>query len=237
MVTTSRLPALSNAATRITSLWNRKRRKRPNQHRARCLCVETLDRRELMAVDAFQLVAFGPQPVEVRAASPIAAVASTANNSSGLRAVITGADIAASLVAPQVSSASVSTSSVVVDRFDSEPNNTISQADFIGQFGQGSHSRTNYGSTGSGTDTRDYFRFRVDGRTTGSLTLSGMTQDLNFALYNASGSRIASSRNSGTRTDAINLRDLTAGDYYIQVFPGVSNARSAYALRLGLNVS
>jgi hypothetical protein len=134
----------------------------------------------------------------------------------------------------QVSS---STSGGGTVRFDSEPNNTLSQANFIGQFGRGSHSRTNYGSTGSGTDTRDYFRFRVDGRTTGSLTLSGMTQDLNFALYNASGSRIASSRNSGTRTDAINLRDLTAGDYYIQVFPGVSNARSAYALRLGLNVS
>lgn len=123
-----------------------------------------------------------------------------------------------------------------VDRFDAESNNSMSQANFIKQFGRGSHSNTFYGSTGSGADTQDWFKIRVDGATSGSITLSGMTRDLDLELYNSSGTRIASSTRSGTATDAINLNNLGAGDYFVRVVPYGSGSGSAYALRFGVTV-
>ena len=121
--------------------------------------------------------------------------------------------------------------------FDSEPNNTRGTADFVRSFGAGTHSNTYYGSTGSGSDTQDWGRFTLGGRTSGTIQLSGMSQDLDIELYNSSGTRIARSVRSGTRTDTITLTNLAAGDYYVRVVPGVSGARSAYALRFGLRVS
>jgi len=120
--------------------------------------------------------------------------------------------------------------------FDVEPNNTRGIADFVGSFGAGTHSKTYYGSTGSGTDTQDWSRFTVSGRTSGTIQLSGMTQDLDIELYNSSGTRIGHSIRSGTSTDTITLTNLAAGTYYVRVLPGVTGARSAYALRFGLNV-
>jgi hypothetical protein len=132
---------------------------------------------------------------------------------------------------------SEATSEPPVDRFDSESNNSIGTANNIGSFGSGYHSQTFYGSTGSGSDTADWTRFRIDGTTNGTIQLSGMYQDLDIALYDSSGRLVASSTNYGTRTDTINLRNLRAGTYYIQILPGVTGARSAYALRFGLQVA
>lgn len=122
------------------------------------------------------------------------------------------------------------------DLFDSEPNNTSGTADRI-SFGSGYHSRTFYGSTGSGSDTQDWLRVNLNGRTSGTITLSGMTQDLDLELYNSSGVRIARSVKSGIRTDAINLNNLADGAYFVRVVPGITGARSAYALRFGLTVN
>jgi hypothetical protein len=124
-----------------------------------------------------------------------------------------------------------------VVRFDTESNNSMSQANFVKDFGRGTHSNTFYGSTGSGSDTQDWFKFKVGGTTSGSITLSGMTRDLDLELYNSSGSRIASSTRSGTSTDAINLNSLGSGDYFVRVTPYGSGSGSAYALRFGLTVS
>jgi len=64
-----------------------------------------------------------------------------------------------------------------------------------------------------------------------------MTQDLDLEVYDSSGRLVGRSINGGTRTDFVNLSNASAGDYYVRVFPGVSGARSAYALRFGLTVS
>ena len=135
-----------------------------------------------------------------------------------------------------VRSISNSPADPAVMRFDTENNNSFSQANFIGVFNRGYSSQTYYGSTGAGSDTQDWTQFRLDGRTTGTIQISGMFQDLDLELYNASGIRIARSANSGTRTDTINLNDLAAGTYYVRVMPGISGARSAYAMRFGLSV-
>lgn len=123
-----------------------------------------------------------------------------------------------------------------IAQFDTENNNSISRANFIGRFSRGYTSRTFYGSTGAGSDTEDWISFRITGRTTGTIQISGMYQDLDLRLYNSSGSLIQSSTNSGTRTDTLNLNGLSAGIYSLRVYPGVLGARSAYAMRFGLNV-
>lgn len=122
-------------------------------------------------------------------------------------------------------------------RFDTESNNTISTANFIGVFPPGFYSQTYYGSTGTSPDTQDWIRIRLAGRTSGTIQLSPVTQDLDLELYNANGSRIASSINSGIRVDTINMNGLAAGTYYVHIMPGVSGARGAYALRFGMTVS
>ena len=124
-----------------------------------------------------------------------------------------------------------------IDSFDVEPNNTRGTADFVRSFGAGSHSTTVYGSTGSGTDTQDWGRFTVSGPTSGTIQLSGMTQDLDIELYNSRGSIIGRSIRTGTSTETITLTNLATGTYYVRVIPGVTGARSAYALRFRLTVT
>jgi hypothetical protein len=131
----------------------------------------------------------------------------------------------------------VSTTSTPTPLFDTEPNNTRGTADFVRSFGVGTHSKTVYGNTGSGSDLHDWARFTLSGRTSGTIQLSGMTQDLDLELYNSSGTRIDRSIRSGKSTDTITLKSLAAGTYYVRVTPGVTGARSAYALRFGLTVS
>ena len=99
------------------------------------------------------------------------------------------------------------------ERFDSEPNNSSAQADFIGSFRRGRYSRTYYGSTGSGSDTQDWIRIRLEGRTTGSINLTGMYQDLDLRVYDSTGRLVGASLNGGARTDFVNLRNAAAGDY------------------------
>ena len=123
-----------------------------------------------------------------------------------------------------------------VERFDSEPNNNRGRADFIRTFNRGFHSKTFYGSTGHGTDREDWFRIRLNGRTSGTISLSGMFQDLDLQLRDSSGRVIRRSINGGTRTDTIRVNSLAAGDYYVRVYKGTTSARSAYALRFGLTV-
>ncbi|MFO1003588.1 MAG: pre-peptidase C-terminal domain-containing protein [Planctomycetaceae bacterium] len=135
----------------------------------------------------------------------------------------------------RISEAAVAESPVT--HFDTESNNSRPTANNIGVFTAGYHSRTFYGSTGSGSDTQDWTRFRIDGTTNGTIQLSGIYQDLDIALYDSTGTRIASSVNGDLRTDTISLSNMRAGTYYIQVFPGVRGARSAYALRFGFRVS
>ncbi len=122
------------------------------------------------------------------------------------------------------------------DQISTEDNNSMDRANFIGAFNQGYSSRTCYGSTDAGLDTQEWISFHLNGRTSGTIQISGMFQDLDLELYNSSGTRIARSRNSGTSTDTISLNGLAHGTYFVRVIPSVIGARSAYALRFGLNV-
>jgi hypothetical protein len=67
------------------------------------------------------------------------------------------------------------------------------------------------------TDTNDYIRFTVDRQGTFNLRLDGLTADADVQLINSSGV-VASSRNTGTSAESI-TRTLSAGTYYIRIFP------------------
>ena len=112
----------------------------------------------------------------------------------------------------------------------------MDRANFIGVFNQGYTSQTYYGSTGAGSNFPDCISVHLNGRTTGTIQISGMFQDLELELYNSSGTQIASSRDPGVSTDTLSLDGLEAGTYFVRVVTGVIGARSAYAMRFGLKV-
>jgi hypothetical protein len=81
-------------------------------------------------------------------------------------------------------------------------------------------------------DTNDYYRFRVANPGTFNLTVNNFTADVDVQLYNASGTLLAGSFNSGITPESLNLL-LAAGTYYVRVYPysgGVTN----YTLNLSL---
>jgi hypothetical protein len=67
------------------------------------------------------------------------------------------------------------------------------------------------------SDTNDYIRFTVDRQGTFNLRLDGLSADADVQLINSSG-LVASSRNTGTTSESI-TRTLSAGTYYIRIFP------------------
>lgn len=79
-------------------------------------------------------------------------------------------------------------------------------------------SATNYTDFVGSTDTNDYYRFAVANTSNLNLSLTGLSSDADVELLNSSGAVITSSSNSGTTAESIS-RQLTAGTYYIRVFP------------------
>ena len=73
------------------------------------------------------------------------------------------------------------------------------------------------GSVG-GSDTSDYFRFRLYSSKTFSLTMNGMSSDADVQLLSSSGSVITSSTRAGSSSESI-TRSLSAGTYYVKVYP------------------
>jgi len=69
-----------------------------------------------------------------------------------------------------------------------------------------------------GTDTRDVFRFELGDETDVTLTLSGLSQDVDLFLYNGRGRLIDRSTNSGRLAESIG-RTLAEGTYYVAVDP------------------
>ncbi|TRT99968.1 MAG: peptidase S8, partial [Microcystis flos-aquae Mf_QC_C_20070823_S10D] len=66
--------------------------------------------------------------------------------------------------------------------------------------------------------TNDYYRFTLANSGNFNLGLTGMTADADVQLLNSSGSVIASSTNGGTASESITSQ-LSAGTYYIRVYP------------------
>jgi len=77
---------------------------------------------------------------------------------------------------------------------------------------------TTYTDWVGSTDTNDYYRFSLANSGNFNLGLTGMTADADVQLLNSSGSLIASSANGGTTSESI-TRQLSAGTYYIRVYP------------------
>ncbi|CCI13271.1 Similar to tr/Q3M5S2/Q3M5S2_ANAVT Peptidase S8 and S53 [Microcystis aeruginosa PCC 9806] len=79
-------------------------------------------------------------------------------------------------------------------------------------------STTSYTDWVGSTDTNDYYRFTLANSGNFNLSLTGMTADADVQLLNSSGSVIASSVWAGTASESI-TRQLSAGTYYIRVYP------------------
>jgi hypothetical protein len=77
---------------------------------------------------------------------------------------------------------------------------------------------TSYSDFVGSTDTNDYYRFSIGGTSNFSLNLTGLSADADVSLLNSSGGVIASSTNGGTSNDSI-TRQLSAGTYYVRVYP------------------
>jgi len=85
-------------------------------------------------------------------------------------------------------------------------------------------------------DTNDYYRFNLNASSDVNLTLTGLNADANVRLLNSSGVPIETSANSGTTAESIS-RVLNAGTYYVQVNPGIADAKTNYNLTLSATQS
>jgi hypothetical protein len=80
------------------------------------------------------------------------------------------------------------------------------------------------------SDLTDYYRFRVQGRSSVGLKLNNSGGDANLELLNGNGDRLQDSLNSGNTSELINTA-LEAGTYYIRI-SSVNGAGSDYTLEV-----
>lgn len=87
---------------------------------------------------------------------------------------------------------------------------------------------------GSATD-KDWYSFTLSATSSLSISLSNLPGDYDIILYNASGTELARSENSGTTSEAISQSSLAAGTYYVQVFGynGAFSTTVCYNLNIG----
>jgi VCBS repeat-containing protein len=78
------------------------------------------------------------------------------------------------------------------------------------------------------TDTNDYYRVQLSGRSSLSLAVTGLSANANVQLLNSQGNLIQDSSNPGSLAETIN-QVLNAGTYYIRVF-SVDNIDTNYQL-------
>jgi murein DD-endopeptidase MepM/ murein hydrolase activator NlpD len=90
---------------------------------------------------------------------------------------------------------------------------------------------TSYSDFAGPADTNDYYTFTTAGPTSFALSLTGLAADADVSLLNSAGTEIAHSNNSGSTAEAINVANLAAGTYYVQVHPYLSAATN-YSLGL-----
>ncbi|MCT7990891.1 pre-peptidase C-terminal domain-containing protein [Laspinema olomoucense] len=107
-----------------------------------------------------------------------------------------------------------------------EQDNTLSAARIVTVGPTTSTSRDWVGTT----DTNDYYKFTLSNTSSFNLTLNGLSADADVQLLNSSGSAIQSATNSGTTQDTIS-RSLSAGTYYVRVYP-MSGVNTNYNLNL-----
>ncbi|MCW9680133.1 PPC domain-containing protein, partial [Dolichospermum planctonicum UHCC 0167] len=67
-------------------------------------------------------------------------------------------------------------------------------------------------------DLNDYYKFNVGTQSNFSLSLTGLSADADVQLLNSSGTVISRSTAGGTTSESI-TRQLSAGTYYVRVYP------------------
>lgn len=81
------------------------------------------------------------------------------------------------------------------------------------------------------TDTNDYYKFTLSNTSNFNLTLNGLSADADVQLLNSSGTQIQASTNSSTAQENISRTNLSAGTYYVRVYP-YGTANTNYNLNL-----
>jgi hypothetical protein len=79
-------------------------------------------------------------------------------------------------------------------------------------------------------DTNDYYRFTLNNTSNFNLSLNGLSADADIQLLNSSGAVIQSSTNGGSTAESIS-QQLTAGTYYLRVYP-YGSANTNYNLNV-----
>ncbi|MFO0940004.1 MAG: type VI secretion system tube protein Hcp [Pirellulales bacterium] len=90
------------------------------------------------------------------------------------------------------------------------------------------------GGSGSTGDPQDYYRFQLSTVRNVSLSLTGLTADLDIEVLDQFGNLLFFSRNGGTSSESINMTSLAIGTYYIRIYP-FQTAISNYTLALNLS--
>ena len=83
----------------------------------------------------------------------------------------------------------------------------------------------------------DLYKFTITTAGTISISLTTLPANYNLQLLNSSGKALVTAKNTGTTSEAINNRSVTAGTYYARVYPNTTsifNASSCYTLRVAL---
>lgn len=93
---------------------------------------------------------------------------------------------------------------------------------------------------GRGADLNDYYRFSLGSPTQLNLTLDGLGAaalggDLDVQILSQAGTVIQTASSPGTAPESIANLNLTAGTYFIRVYPGVTGEISTYDLNLSVN--
>ncbi|MDB9437143.1 C2 family cysteine protease [Dolichospermum lemmermannii CS-548] len=105
--------------------------------------------------------------------------------------------------------------------------NTLATARAVGTL-TGTQSFSDWVGTG---DIDDYYSFNVGTPSNFSLNLTGLTANADVQLLNGSGTVISTSGNAGTASESITSL-LTAGNYYVRVFPFTGVSSTNYSLSL-----
>ncbi len=90
---------------------------------------------------------------------------------------------------------------------------------------------TSYNRDISTSSDLDYFKFTTSSAGTITVSLTGLTADLDVELYNSSQSFLDSSPNGGTTSEEIIYPASSSGTFYVKVLGG-SGATSSYTLKV-----
>jgi len=119
-----------------------------------------------------------------------------------------------------------------------DKNNSFATAKSLGVFGNAAFGRRAFGDIGflfkqgkkSSVDNQDFYRFTLVKNSDTSIALDRLKQDADLVVYNASGRKLRAGTKNGRATEFVTLSNLVAGTYYLNVTPGVQNAKTGYQI-------